>query len=134
MRAFVDASGDGRYDVGDADLRGAAFVVSDTAGRRIAAAESPECFDRLPVGAYEVAIQMPAGYLATTELVWGIALTADAVVEVAAGARAPLVVEAPPAASPDDSLWVMGAGALLLLAALATLVIVMRRRRVQEND
>jgi hypothetical protein len=132
VRAFVDAAGDGRYDADDGDLPGVAFVVSDATGRRIASAESPECFDRLPVGAYQVAMQMPAGYTATTELVWGVALTADTPVDVLAGARAPLIADQPNDAPVDGSSLVAGSGMALLLAALAVLTIVFRRRRDSE--
>ena len=122
VSAFDDAAGDGRFDAGDARLPGAAFIIADAAGRTVAASDSAKCFGDLAVGAYAVSAQLPAGYRATTTTRWGVALTEDARVEVAAGGQR---TEPEEPEAPDASAVALGAGSAVILA---TAVIIARRR------
>ncbi len=121
--AFEDAIGDGRYNEGDGALPGAAFIVADEAGRTVAASATAQCFDDLPVGAYAVSAQLPAGTLATTDTRLGVSLTEGARVQVVVGGRR--LNESAGEAAPDSSPFVIGAGSVALAAAA---VILMRRR------
>ena len=126
--AFVDASGDGRYNEGDARLPGAAFTVADTAGRMVATTSAAQCFADLPVGAYIVSAQLPAGYLATSDTRWGVALTEDARVAVAVGGRS--VDESGKTDTPGSPAIAIGGGSIIILAAAIALV---RRARSRNS-
>lgn len=118
VRAFEDAGGDGRYDAGDAALSGAAFIVTDDAGATVASTNAARCFADLAVGVYAVAAQLPAGYAATTDTRWGVALIEGAQVKVTVGARR---IEASETSDVDASgaqAIAIGAGVILVAAII----------------
>lgn len=121
VAAYEDASGDGRYNEGDGALSDAAFIVTDRSGRTAAASAEAQCFADLPIGAYIVSAQMPAGYVATTDTRLGVSLTEGARVEVTVGGRR--LETSTDEAAADSSPIVIGAGAAFFAA-----VILMRRR------
>jgi LysM repeat protein len=114
VTAFEDVTGDGRRGPDDRALHGVEFLVADATGRRVAAADQAWCFDELPVGAYQVAAALPAGYLGTTEMDWGVSVAEGARVEVAVGARR---VESDVEPAPDATPIAVGAGAIVFTAA-----------------
>lgn len=128
--AFEDVAGDGRYGDGDPALPGAAFIVADASGAAVAASTGARCFDTLPVGTYAVLAQMPAGYLATTDTRWGVALTEAARVDVAVGGRRVEGPEAEPSGAEGVPAVVVGAGLVVLIGLLT----VVRRRRGSHDD
>lgn len=87
VSAFEDTAGDGHYDGDDGVLPGVAFIVADRAGRTVAASDTKRCFADLPVGAYSVFAQVPAGYIATTDTSWGAAIAGHTQVDIIAGGR-----------------------------------------------
>ncbi len=132
VSAFDDVAGDGRYNEGDGPLPGAAFIVADAAGRTVAASDAARCFANLPVGVYVVSAQAPAGYQATTETRWGVALTEGARVDVTAGGQRidghePAAAEADAASA--SSITVGAAGGAVVIAAVMILI----RRRVRRR-
>jgi len=131
VSAFEDAAGDGHYSLGDAPLRGAAFVVADGSGATVAATISGRCFDDLPVGAYAVSAQVPAGYLATTETRWGVALIENERVDVVVGGQRIEESAAGAGDTPSVQPIAIGAGSIIFLAAVAA---VLRRRARRYTD
>lgn len=124
--AFEDADDDGRYNEGDRVLSGAAFIVANGLGRTVAASDRARCFSDLPIGAYAVFAQVPAGYRATTETRWGVALTEGGRVDVSVGGRS--VDES--AGAGAESLWPIGAGSIIFLMAIT----VWKRRRANQTN
>lgn len=125
--AFVDEAGDGRYNEGDAHLSGASFTIADVAGHTVATANAAQCFADLPAGAYTVAAQMPAGYLATSDTRWGVALIEDARVAVAAGGR---LADEPGKMDAPGALGIaIGGGSVIIFAAAIALA-----RRARSRD
>jgi hypothetical protein len=118
VRAFEDPGGDGRYDVGDAALSGAAFIVTNDAGATIASTNAARCFDDLAAGAYAVSAQLPAGYAATTDTRWGVALIEGAQVSVAVGGRRIETSEASEVDASGASVFAIGAGVILAAAII----------------
>jgi hypothetical protein len=127
VSAFEDAAGDGRYDAGDGPLAGAAFIIADASGATVAAANRPRCFDDLPAGAYAVSAQVPAGFVATTDTQWGVAVAEGARVEVVVGGQRQ--AESDVETGPDTTPIAVGTGAIVFMAA----AIVWLRRRAKST-
>jgi murein DD-endopeptidase MepM/ murein hydrolase activator NlpD len=125
VSAFEDVAGDGRYGDGDRALTGAAFIVADTSGAAVATSSGARCFKALPVGAYAVLAQVPAGYLATTDTRWGVALTEAAQVDVMVGGRRVEESETEASSADGTQVVVFGTGIVVLIGLVA---IVLRRR------
>lgn len=118
VSAFEDAGGDGRYDEGDSLLADVAFIVTDPSGAAVAASDTRSCFGDLPVGAYSVVAQMPAGYLATTVTAWSVALPEKARVEVIAGGQRAAEPETHEADTSGGPIAMMGVGLMVIAAVL----------------
>ncbi len=127
VRAFEDVAGDTRYNPGDGATApgvSAAFIVADASGRTVAAATAARCFDGLPVGAYAVSAQAPAGYAATTNSRWGVSLIEGARVEVTVGIRR----TGEPADEDAGEALPMAMGITAGLGGLAAIILLIRRR------
>ena len=124
--AFEDVAGDGRYAEDDTRLPDAAFTITDGQGRTLIVSNTAQCLNDLAAGAYVVSVQLPAGYLATTDTRWGVALAGGARVEVAAGGRRVEPNEqAAPATLPGIAI---GTGSIVILAS--AVIIARRLRRI----
>jgi LysM repeat protein len=137
VRTFEDVAGDTHYDQGDGapaaalSFEGVAFIVADASGRTVAASApalsfegTARCFDGLPVGAYAVSAQAPAGYAATTNSRWGVSLIEGARVEVTVGIRR----TGEPADEDAGEALPTAMGVTAGLGGLAAIILLIRRR------
>lgn len=129
--AFDDASGDGRYDEDENGLSGVAFLVVDRSGATVAGSDVRRCFDDLPTGAYSVVAQVPAGYIATTDTSWGVALTDKARVDVIVGGRRSVETASETGNAPGGLPVAIGAGSVIIFVAA---VVFLRRRSRRSLD
>ncbi len=136
--AFEDAAGDGYFGEGDRPLRGAEFVVVNASGQTVitsntaweASPDAERCFADLPAGAYAVSAQVPAGYLATTETRWGVALTEGARVDLAVGGRR--VAESDGGDAPEAPPIALGVGSIIVVTVIAVALRRARRNGIQD--
>lgn len=92
VRAFDDLDANGIYTASEPLVSGTLFTLYDTQGRQLTTYSSdgisePHCFNKLTPGNYSVAIQVPAGMLATSDRRWSVMLDSGATVNVNFGSR-----------------------------------------------